>query len=403
MLQDVLKYITKGNACFGVEVNMQNGDYKYTVIGVEKSKKSLNLTYQKAEVEVKDLAKTIGKAKPVFVVINTSDVITKQIKSVSKDDNVLLNEAFPNLSIEAFYYEILKQEETIFISICRKYIVDNLIKKLSDENIFVIDFSLGTLIVSNTLKFIKTNSELIVSNAKVSLKNEQIGAIEKELLDNPVSYDINGLQVSSAYVLGFSGALSLVLENNILSNNYQQEQLELHEEFRNQRILKLGVSFSIGIVFIGLLVNFLFFNHYFSEVNELKDISQFMMSSNDKVSELSAKVMKSKKMILDVQHTADSKASFYIDAIVHRLPSTINLKELNYQPLDKRIEAKKPIVNNRGEIVISGNSIDSIDYSAWLSELEALEWVHKVDILSYESITQNKSGFSIKIKINEEV
>ncbi|WP_299117804.1 PilN domain-containing protein [uncultured Winogradskyella sp.] len=403
MIQNIKAYVTRGNTYFGVEISVHGTEYKYATIGLEKSKKKLNLSYQNIEVNIKRLAKTIGKIKPVFITINTSDVLTKQVRSISKEDHTLVNEAFPNLKIGEFYFQIHQQQDIAFVSICRKDIVHKILKTFQDEKIFVIDFGLGVLSISNALKFFDDADEIITSRYKIELQKQQIKAIEKYSSDQSEVYDVNGLQISSAYILGFSGALSLVIENNMLSNNYQEEQSELDKEFKNQRMYKLGIGFSIVALFATLLINFIFFNHYFSEVNELREVSQFMNSSNKKVTDLNAKVMTSKKMILDVQSTADSKASFYINAILQKLPSTINLKKLNFQPLQKRVETAKPIIINRGELVISGNSMDASRYSTWLAQLEALEWINKVDIISYESVSDNKSEFSIKVQINEKV
>ncbi|GGI58502.1 hypothetical protein [Winogradskyella haliclonae] len=403
MIQNIKAYVTRGNTYFGVEVSMHGTEYKYTTIGLEKSKKKLNLSYQNTEVDIKRLAKAIGKIKPVVAVINTSDVLTKQVRNLLKEDHILVNDAFPNLKIGEFYFQVLKQQDIAFVSICRKDIIHNILKAFQGEKIVVVDFALGVLPISNALKFFDDTDAVITSRYKIELQKQQVKAIEKYSSNQSKVYDINGLHIPSAYVLGCSGALSLVLENNNLSNNYEEERSELDKEFKNQRMYKLGIGVSIVALFATLLINFIFFNHYFSEVNELREVSQFMTSSNKKVTDLNAKVMTSKKMIIDVQSTADSKASFYINAILQKLPSTINLKELNFQPLQKRVETAKPIIINRGALVISGSSIDTSHYSIWLAQLEAIEWINKVDIINYESAADNTSEFSIKVQINENV
>lgn len=123
-----------------------------------------------------------------------------------------------------------------------------------------------------------------------------------------------------------------------------------------------------------LLINFFLFNHYYSAVNELQQTSQINKSSS-------------------------SKSSFYVNAIIESLPTTILLSELNYQPLLKRIKAEKAIENEVNTILISGASTRSVSFSKWITSLEFFDWTRSVEILSYKDISKSTSDFSIKLKI----
>ena len=150
-----------------------------------------------------------------------------------------------------------------------------------------------------------------------------------------------------------------------------------------------------------LITNFLFFNYYFNQLDHLRNTSEITSSSQEKMTKLADKVLKSKKKVQDVQRLSNSKASYYINEIIISIPESLSLKELNYQPLDKKIQSNKSIESQLGTIEISGKSLDSEFFSSWLTQLENLKWVKIVDIINYETVNKRESNFSIKIKINE--
>ena len=400
MKNALVSYLKTGNTFYGVEHTLCNDEECLYAFGLKKAKRKLDIIFTDTFKELSNISKQIGKAVPVFLIINTPDVLIKKVNST--DDNIkILNEAFPNLNKDEFYYEVLRQSKNAFVSICRKEVVDSILKKYQEASISVIDFSLGALVVSNNLKFINNTESVFTSNAMITLHEHEIEAINKQTAENNETYNINGLKVDSQYLLSCSGALTSALRTSILSGNNIERHLDLKEDFKQKRIFKLASRASLAVILSILLINFLVFNHYFNAVNALKDTSQILTSSRDKVTNLTAKILKSKKMVEDVQRSSGSKTTYFINDIISELPNTITLGELNYQPLLKRVEQEKPIEHTLNQILVKGNSMDSDEFSRWLAALERLIWVSEVNIVSYENSSKNKSDFSITIKIDE--
>jgi hypothetical protein len=115
---------------------------------------------------------------------------------------------------------------------------------------------------------------------------------------------------------------------------------------------------------------------------------------------LSEKVQKTEKMVSDVLKSSSSKSSFYINDIINHLPEHIILKELNYQPLLKRIKEDKAIENQKNTIRVSGEIHERVLFSQWISLLEEKLWVDSIQILSFEDINNSSSNFEIKLIIN---
>ncbi len=96
------------------------------------------------------------------------------------------------------------QRVQYFVSICRKKYVDEIIKQYKKEEIYVIDFSLGNLVVTQLLSYIK-ESKLQNSNTTLLIENKEIKEIIKIDAEIQKVYNINDLEVNNNSVLGLGG------------------------------------------------------------------------------------------------------------------------------------------------------------------------------------------------------
>lgn len=151
-----------------------------------------------------------------------------------------------------------------------------------------------------------------------------------------------------------------------------------------------------------LLINFLVFNHYFNEVNSLQQTSMLNQSTKQKIMELNVDVNKTQKMADDMLKSNSSKSSFYTNSIIQGLPNSIILSGLIYQPLLKSIKPGQSVETNINTIIISGESNNSEQFSKWIGDLEAIEWIKKVEISNYEDVSKSLSNFNLKINIRDD-
>lgn len=401
MIEQIKTYLKFGNRFYGVELTQVNGANKYYGIVLKKKSKQLKIETHFEASDIETLKTHIPKGKPISLVINTDSVLTKKVQGKSNAALKLAHLAFPNIKIEDFYYETISQGKNHFVSICRKSYVDELLQDYALKQISVIDFTLGSLIISSIVDFVETDA-IQTSKSLISVDNSQIIDISSDVLSHEKTYNINGLEVSNNQVLGFTAALNLVLKDQQIQSSYTDTKTQLNNTFKQKQFANQFLKIGLSCLFIILLINFLFFNHYYKEVNTLRETSQLLESSKAKMVYLNEKVQKTEKMLDDVLESSTSKSSYYIDVIINKLPESILLKELNYQPLIKKIKENKVIENHKNTILISGQSNESITFSQWISQLESLKWIQSVEILSFEDLTKSSSRFTIKLNMKDD-
>ena len=398
MIAQFITYIEFGSRFCGIEHTTANGHQKLYVTLLKKTKKEVDIESSLESESIEDIINKLPKKQHAILIINNEKVLTKKIESDQTEDLKLVYKAFPNISMDNFYYEIVKQDTVHFVSICRKDDVEELITQYKAQGISIINVSLGSIIAFGICGYISSKT-VFTSNAKLLKEDKTIISIENTIDVEQHTYNINGVYVNNYLLLSFSGALTTLL-NNIQSNtNFEAQEQLLLSDYKQKRFfsqfLKLGLIFMFGL----LLINFFIFNHYFNKVNNLQQTSQINQTTKLTVLKLNERVNKTQKMVDDMLKSSASKSSFYTNAIMQSLPSSILLSELNYQPLQKRIKAEQPIKVFSNILLVSGSSSNSVDFSKWIAKLETNNWVSTTEIVSYEDVSKGVSNFSIKLSI----
>ncbi|WP_299525253.1 hypothetical protein [Winogradskyella sp.] len=401
MKDKLISYLKFGNRFCGVEHTHTHGKEIFYGLVLKKKNKQLDIEKSFEIPSFEDLKTSIPKGKPIHLVINTKAVLTKLIEDKSKDMEKLTYKAFPNIKIEDFYYEVIQQETYQVVSICRKSHVNDLLEKYALNGITIIDFSLGNILCSTILQFIKLKT-IKSSNAFISLEENKITNIITDDLKNGLKYDINGLTIKNTELLSFAAALNLMIKDQAFQSSFLDKKNALNIEFNQKLFTNQFLKMGLSVLFLVLLINFLFFNHYYKEVNSLKETAQVLEASKVKMINLNEKVQKSEKMVNDVLTGSSSKSSFYAHVIINHLPESILLEEFNYQPLTKKIKDGKSIENHKNTIVISGHTKARVLFSQWISQLETIPWISSVNIVSFEDINKASSKFTLKLQINDD-
>ncbi len=396
MLASLKSYLIYGSIHIGLEHYTFNGNEQINVSILKKSKKEITLDKTVVLDKVEALKNELKKGQHISLNINTNKVLTKRIKTIDTNDLKLIHFAFPNIKINDFYYEILRQGNNTFISICRKDYVDAIIETYKQLGFHIINIRLGNLIVSSLTQYLG-HSNIITSNSSITIKDGEINSIASLTNPEEVLYTINGLKCSSKFILSQSCALQSFLNNYKSNTNLSVLEKTLLQDFKNIKFysvfLKSGLVFILGL----LLINFLFFNHYYSKSEALKLVGNEDKARIEKITTLKNEVDSIQNTVNNLLSTNSSKSSYFINNLIKELPKSILLSEFNYNPLLKKIQNDKPIKIDKGVIKIIGTSSNSKELTNWVNFLEKKDWVEKVTISYYREV-KKEALFELIIK-----
>lgn len=404
MIDFIITYIKQGYSFYSLEIYEFQGVLSYQLLEVKRKKEALFISKEITFSSLGQLSSEIKKDIPVFLVINTNEVITKIGNTLNmQHSEAIAQTAFPSLDLDTFCYEIMLSKNTYMASILKKEKLNNYVQSLSELKINLMNISLGISNIRSILDYFTTNTihlnnlSIVIHEHVISSINPLSTALEQQV----VHYDLNNLVVSNKSLLGFASILNGISNQIESSSNFENIRIELKSEFQYKRyfnlLLKTGLAFILGLLFI----NFFVFHQYYQEVSTLQLDASLNDAHKNRLSYLKNIVKSKEERVANILSAANSKTSFYLDQIAQKLPHTILLNEIQFQPLLKPVRESKPIEIATNTVLISGDVSNGEVFSYWIESLEKFPWAKKVETLAYGYGTINRANFSIKITLYE--
>ncbi|OUD35035.1 general secretion pathway protein, partial [Flavobacterium psychrophilum] len=243
-----LKNILLGKKYMGIEHFSLDNEEKIALLLIEKKKNELVITQKDKRTYSTILPEKFDKKLPFYLVINTNQVIQKEISEIDTSDEKLLHKAFPNLPWNEFYYEIWRLKTKSVIAISRKTYVNEIVSVYQKQGISIVGISLGICSISGIVNY-SPKEELATNHQNISLKEEN-QIITAKTTPLSIIYDINGLEIPSTHLLAFSGILRLLLNNRLTSGNLTDYNYALYDNYNQKSFFSKGIQVMVGLLLV---------------------------------------------------------------------------------------------------------------------------------------------------------
>ncbi|WP_299627674.1 hypothetical protein [uncultured Tenacibaculum sp.] len=370
------------------------GNEVYYSLQLLKKQKELEIKKSEQFTDLVALCKELKKDNQdhIVLVVNNKQVLSKNLDKLNDEKKVLFKRAYPSLSLNDFYVQITELLNHISISVIRESYIIELTKSFSNHQIEVLDIYLGNASFSSLANIVQ-ESQVYTSNAKLKITEEKVESIESKSFESE-NYLINGLQINSKYILSLNAIVNFYLIKNVA---YENSKLN---DFKNRKIFNLGYKTVLGIIFMLVLANFMFFNNYNTKVNNLSQQLEVKKGVKLKLKKLKANVKKKQKLLAELQNSSSFSVSKYADQVVAEMPSSIILSDIIYQPLSRPLKKDKETNFKTKEIEIKGLLSDYVEFTEWIDGIEKKSWVKELSQLTTEKEKKKKnSNFHILIRV----
>ena len=342
--------------------------------------------------------RSLRNSQHVHFVINCEKVLIKKVDKLGTLEKTV-SQAFPGLKLSDFYYELVTSGEYNYVAVCRKDFVDALLAEAKEAKLLVRSFQLGFGGLSNLLPLLNESS---IETSRYQFAISEVSISSFSASETPVaSYQIEDINVPGTHILGLSGLLSYVSNNDLDASNYAVANGTLRTEYAEQNFFRKGLPVGVGVLLLLLLINFVFYNSYFGEQQELQENVELLQSRNANSRARLAEVKTKEQRIENILNSGSSKSSYFINRIMTSAPGSVKFSEFNYQPLQKKIKEEKKVLYRSDEILLGGVSHDRSQFSKWIETLEEMDWVSQVIIVHYGEETRDNQMFHLKVMIDE--
>src|SRR5690606_7423605 len=210
------------------------------------------------------------------------------------------------------------------------------------KGITITGFSIGISNITILIPFINTESFSL--NSKVIVATEDgVEEVHSGNNNSEQQNNVQGMLLTEKELLGFANLLTYIKNSHGEKSNFASINEALKEEGIHSHLFKVLLKSGIVLILISLLINFLFFNHYYTRTESLRQTQQVNKANKAKRMELTKIVKDKEKVIDDVISSSSSKVSYFLDALTYELPEAILLSMVDYQPLGKQIKENKEI------------------------------------------------------------
>lgn len=386
-----------GKHYMGAEHFTLNNEDKVALLLVDKKKEGLVIAKKDRVNYNGKIAEKWDPKLPFFLIINTNQVIQKEVSGIDSSDEKLLHKAFPNTNWEEFYFEIWRLKTKSIIAITRKSYLDEIVSNYENQKITIAGISLGICSIAEIIKY--TEETEFCTNHQTVSGQEQNQIILPNSIDSTISYTINDLQIENRQLLAFSGILRLIMNATLNTGSIISYSEELYDRYNQKVFFSKGLKIMIGILLAILLLNFILFSHYYKLAQETSETLLVNQSSIEDVSKIKQRILVKEEKVKNIVGKTVSQSSLIINDITNKVPSAILLTELTYNPLEKKIKFEEPILTQEKIIIISGTTIANEAFTNWVEAIEKLKWVDKVLITYFGKNEANETAFSIKLTL----
>lgn len=386
-----------GKEFMGVEHFTLNGEDKIALLLVEKKKEGLVISKKDRVSYNGKIADKWDSKLPFLLIINTSQVIHKEVAGVDASDEKLLYKAFPNTNWDEFYFEIWRLKEKSIVAITRKTYLNEIIAKYEAQKITIAGISLGVCAIAEIVDY--TLEDKLLTNHQVISKEEQNQIVTTGNQEDAIHYNINDLSLENRQLLAFSGILRFITNTTSNTGSIISYSEELHDSYNQNIFFTKSIKIMVGILLAILFLNFIFFSHYYSLAQETSETLLVNKSSIEDVSKIKERIIVKEEKVKNIVGKTTSQTSLIINEIASKIPSSILLSTLTFDPLEKKIKAEEPILTTEKTIVIAGTTISNDAFTTWIEAVEKLSKIDQVLITHFGKNDANETEFSIKLTL----
>lgn len=386
-----------GRQYIGIEHFTSNNEDKIALLLVEKKREGLVIGQKDRISYHKKIADKWDTKLPFFLIINTSQVIQKEVSGAETSDEKILHKAFPNTNWDEFYVEIWRLKTKSLVAITRKTYLDEIISQYEKQKITIAGISLGVCAIAEIKSYV--NESMIYTNHQAITNEEDQQILSSAGQEAVINYNINDLEIQNRHLLAFSGVLRLLLNNSANSGSVISYSEALQDTWYQKQFFAKGLKVIIGTLLTILLLNFVFFTHYYKLAQESAETILVNQSSQQDISKIKQRIIVKEEKVKNSLGKTDSQSSLLINEIAKEIPPSILLTELNYHPLEKKIKAEEPILYTNKVITLMGTTLSNDDFTHWIENMEKIRWIDKILITHFGKNDLNETEFSIKITL----
>ncbi|AWM15191.1 hypothetical protein DI487_15885 [Flavobacterium sediminis] len=363
---------------------------KYTVLSLKKDKNELKIVNSATTETKNELLSIVDTKLPVILVVDGKGVLNKKIDFSNETDLAWQK----NIDYNSIYHTSYKTDQALFISFCRKNIVEEWISYLQTAKIALIDFYIGNF--PTVLLAEQINQTVILANeTELEFENNLLIGFKKQLESQNKNYHLGDNTLSNYLLPLYAVGIQFFINTESISKS-EFETNAGEEQIYKKIFSAIGITMLVGFL-VALTASYFGIQYYSSKNAELNIQNVYSNKVYQQILELEKQKKDKEGIIRDVGLLSDKFLSFYSYELAASVPSSIALTDIDVYPVVKEVKNKEKVEIEAKTIIVKGVTVDEDDFNDWLRTIKKLEWLQKFEIEALKKDKRNNTQFTIAI------
>lgn len=364
---------------------LSEDEAQYCVLTIHKKRDEFSIGKRFETDQIAEVFKGIEPKHPVLLHFSGVGILNKEVELTTNYRQKLL---FKSNSDDFYFYE-LHQEKTIFVSMCRKKVIDRYLKQFKSKKYHIVDIAMGPFVTYILRSFL--SDQTIISNlSKITVSQYAITNFEMLNDENTtISYQIDDLTFHTKEIALFA----MVVQYHIREEAIWFEAPFLQENktnFTYYKATKLAGITGISMLLLGILLGHFLLNQYQTKAAD----EQAMVAEVKEIQEniqLLTQQKQDKEEIIATSGLFNPKflTSYFYD-IGNSVDENTKLSSMAMTPVTKKIRADKEVAFFKNQIHVEGLANNDNDFEQWIARLNKKTWVKKIEIQAYTEVRKSK-------------
>jgi hypothetical protein len=371
-------------AAIGVRLHSKER-WSYNVLVVQKRKGKVTIVERKSGIENEDeLQRFIPNNTPVLITIEGWGVLIKQAQF--NDEGAITSQLVPNVNDFELYP--FRQGDNGFVAIIRSETLQEVYGRLQTSLKDIIGLSVGPMAMFSLIKLLSLEGRISAGAYQIILDREKVSGIKAQVKDELISYKFKEDVVTSIHLPLLGQCISFFDGQR----NADTISLALLQEYSYKKLMVFTGWVVLGALFIGLFINYLFFDHYNKSFNQISGQYSLNESILKRLKEAELELKVKQELVMKGGLEGQTQFAWYTDRIIELMPQHLILNKLSVHPSDGKIKMQKEIVFQENILLIEGETKEVLAIHHWLQKLKEEEWVKEVDMVYYGQEEPNESA-----------
>lgn len=361
----------------GVSAHVINRDeVRFSLIIIRRRGKLLTMEHQREEsLSFEELKEQIPSKVPVLLHVDGWGVLVKKA-SLGADGQI--ESLYDSNEFETRHF-FNGTDKNGYLSIVRQEVIAAVVAQAKTLGAGLLGIDVGPFGGIQLLLALNKEGEFRLGDRLVRIVNGGVEEI-KGITDSNSSLISIGDDSISSQVFPVYAMVALFFADSFQGLERSSQSIN---EFLYKKLTYYVTAFSLGALLTGLLLNYFIFTHCQEKLTRVTSEYEMNQSLFLKLEKAEKGLEQKEKIIETSGLSGHTFFAYYADRLALLMPANLVLEDMNFQPLEKKMQKGRDAVFTEKLIVITGHTSQSLLINDWIRSIKNEAWVKAVDMVYY--------------------